>query len=839
MRAVPAPLAAASQTAECRATKFVAAAVCGLLISLLSCTRAEPAQRAYSRAWAAFVAGDLGAAGRETSSYDTRVQEEPNSYWVLSLKLLDAEVLNAQSNWNRARDLLLAPIPANPELGQLEVRRLIDLAIVDLQFKGEAAKIPGILAQARAAVRDPEPRIRLDLAEGVVAMKTGRPQAAQQSFGAAADRAAKEGLLYWQALALNNLSYALKSLRRYEESIGAGQSALAAAEKLGARKVAALACLNLGSAYAILGDSDNAFGHLRQAAAIFEAIGARADLMTTLGELGLAYDGDGDLPNAIANYRKAYDMALAIDRRNEAARHAGNLALTLINARQWDQAAEWNLRAADLARALDARDTFPFLERNRALIAQGRGDSQAAARIGQDLLRATGTPPNIRWAAWDLLGALAADAKRFPEADRCYEQALRIIEATRSDLLDANHRMTLLSQLMPFYRGYVDVLCRQRDDARALRVVESSRARVLAERLEQDAAAAPPRGLAEFERVARDAHASILSFWLAPERSFAWLITSGGVERFQLPGSAAIEKLVTNYRDTVEHSVRDPIAAGAAGSELWRILVAPVAPHIRKGERLIVIPDGALHRLNLETLVAPAPRPHYWIEDVEMAVSPSIDILALPPQAGAGKSVSLLLIGAPDYAGSHYQPLANAEREIREIQSSFPGRVQQAYLGAQASPAVYRQADPQRFSLIHFAAHAEANSQRPLESAVILSHGKLYARDVIGIPIHADLVTISACSSAGTRTYAGEGLVGFAWAFLRAGARAVAAGLWDVSDSSTEQLMNEFYRRMAAGADPATAMRQAKLALLGSDRFARPYYWAPFQIYVASLGANR
>ena len=85
-----------------------------------------------------------------------------------------------------------------------------------------------------------------------------------------------------------------------------------------------------------------------------------------------------------------------------------------------------------------------------------------------------------------------------------------------------------------------------------------------------------------------------------------------------------IEKLVTNYRETVEHSVRDPLTANAAGAELWRVLVAPIAPHIRQGERLIVIPDGALHRLNLETLVAPSPHPHYWIEDVEMAVSPSI-----------------------------------------------------------------------------------------------------------------------------------------------------------------------------------------------------------------------
>ena len=39
-----------------------------------------------------------------------------------------------------------------------------------------------------------------------------------------------------------------------------------------------------------------------------------------------------------------------------------------------------------------------------------------------------------------------------------------------------------------------------------------------------------------------------------------------------------------------------------------------------------VVPDGPVHRLNLETLVAPSPQPHYWIEDAEVAVSPSIAI---------------------------------------------------------------------------------------------------------------------------------------------------------------------------------------------------------------------
>src|ERR1017187_359012 len=105
MRAGPARLAPASRMAACR-TKLAAAAACGLLLPLLSCSRTEPAQQAYARGWAASVAGDPEAAGREASSYTTRAPKEPDSYWVWSLKLLDAEVLNAQSKWSRARDLL-------------------------------------------------------------------------------------------------------------------------------------------------------------------------------------------------------------------------------------------------------------------------------------------------------------------------------------------------------------------------------------------------------------------------------------------------------------------------------------------------------------------------------------------------------------------------------------------------------------------------------------------------------------------------------------------------------------------------------------------------------------
>src|SRR5262249_56367698 len=114
-----------------------------------------------------------------------------------------------------------------------------------------------------------------------------------------------------------------------------------------------------------------------------------------------------------------------------------------------------------------------------------------------------------------------------------------------------------------------------------------------------------------------------------------------------------------------------------------------------------------------------------------------------------------------------------------------------------------KSASPDRFTFIHFTAHAAANLSSPLDSAVILSGAneayKLYARDVAEVPLRAELVTVSACRSAGERHYSAEGLVGFAWAFLRAGARRVVAGLWDVDDRSTAELMDDLYAHIAAG----------------------------------------
>jgi CHAT domain-containing protein len=195
------------------------------------------------------------------------------------------------------------------------------------------------------------------------------------------------------------------------------------------------------------------------------------------------------------------------------------------------------------------------------------------------------------------------------------------------------------------------------------------------------------------------------------------------------------------------------------------------------------------------------------------------------------ETAKVLLIGDPLQADRNFPPLRYAQQEIQAIISGFPDC--KRYTGADAYPQKFRESGPSDFQFIHFTSHADANAESPLNSAVILSkHNdvyKLYARDVLDQRLHAGLVTISACSSAGAKAYSGEGLMGFSWAFLEAGAHNVIAGIWNVDDATAPVFMRALYKGLAEGQAPAEALRAAKLASLRLYR--KPYYWAPFQVF--------
>lgn len=758
---------------------------------------------------------------------------KPDSEAAWRLRLLRGEILLLQSQPAEVVPLVATPLPSDPRFDPLRAQQ----KYLEARLMVARNQLADAQRTLDAALRlGPAAPLQLEISElaGQLEMRLGHWSVADSRLQQVAAQAGAAGDRYLQARALNDVGMGQFVRHRWDEALQWFNRVLSFSD-LDQFTVYAAALSNAGSCYARLGEFDQALETQRRAVSLHAGRGPRVDFEKALGELGNTFQQKGDPRQALPFYRQALAAANESKLTRDAAVWAGNLASANVDLGEWDEAERFNNEATRLKEGGRSGDLI-HNTLNAAQIALGRGRLDEAARLFDATLSAAQSEASVGWSAHDGLADIALARSEPDVASRHFEAALDMIDKTRSDLLKTDYKLTFLTRLIHFYQEYVDALVDQGRFDRALEVSESSRGRVLAER---NGLGPPAKATAAaFRRVAATSGTVLLSYWLGPSRSYLWVVTGDRVQCLRLPAAGEIETLVRQYQGMIDNALANPLApAENAGDRLFRVLVQPALPSLPPGARVVIVPDGALHGLNFETLPVAGARRHYWIEDVEVQIAPGLSLLsaAAPPLA----SNSLLLIGNPEPHGPEFPALRYASAEIENVSKHFAAASVVSYQGGRASPDAYRSAEPDRFEFVHFTAHAAANLQSPLDSAVILAGPanafKLYARDVVDVPLRARLVTVSACRSAGERAYSGEGLVGFAWAFLRAGASRVVAGLWDVDDRSTADLMDRLYDRIVAGAPPARALREAKLAFLASDGHVnKPYYWGPFELFTVA-----
>jgi CHAT domain-containing protein len=770
-----------------------------------------------------------------------------NPEWGTRFRLLEAEILIYQGRRPDVITLLNSPGVSYPVVGDDAIKRNLLCALAHSGL-GQAQQADLELQQARRLSDASHSKLNDEVLLTEALVQNGRDHLAEAArlFGESLKVAREDRDSFVEASDLLNLGFLDLRLEHYDEALTLLSQAVDFARPIQAQQFIQVALGNMGVAYAGLGDFEKALSNFQQAEQAARQAGTTSVQIDWLWSAGSAYYNLGNLEAASRCYQEALQGAVAIRSPQEIAGVHTQMAFLLYQERQFDAARTHSEEAIQTARLAGHKDWELEPLFLQALLAERQANGQDAERMLMQLHAQSLQVPSLRGHIEDALANLYAGRHQAARADLWYRKAIRTFEDQRTAVKDLELRLPFFANGDALYRDYADFLIASQKQEKALQLLDIGRAKTLAEGLgsAQQKPDPRPENTVDVRTVARKLDATILFYSLGPEKSYLWAVTAHRTSLFPLPGQSVIEAQVQGYQKAILRS-GDPLRdADENAKTLYDTLVSPAAAMIPKGSKVFIIPDGVLNGLNFETLLTPGKdNSHYWIEDVTVTNANSIRLLSrLHQDSPAGDEKKLLLIGNPIATGTGYENLINAFAEIRGIEKHFPPDSRTVVTQSGAVPGAYAENTPERFSYIHFVAHGTASRLDPLDSAVVLSPPpqhpesfKLYARDIMRYPLHARLVTISACYGSGLRAYAGEGLVGLSWAFLRAGSHNVIGALWEVNDASTPLLMDRLYGELEAGHTPDAALRTAKLSLIHSPGvYRKPLYWGGFQLYAGS-----
>lgn len=340
--------------------------------------------------------------------------------------------------------------------------------------------------------------------------------------------------------------------------------------------------------------------------------------------------------------------------------------------------------------------------------------------------------------------------------------------------------------------------------------------------------------------------------------------------RFGLYGyyTTAIESRSTAlYRKTTE-------AFRTSGYRLYEILLKPLEGIMNK--ELLIIHDGWLSFVPFDVLLTELPKDKMRFRTYPFVLnkySVSYDfsvtihnmlthrahrsadtpkILAMAPYyqgdykklglhssshgAGSNPSVTNLSFKSGINDSRKFTSLPSSGEEIADISKMMEGDF---LINKDATAGNFARLAP-AYAILHLSTHGVSDERMGDYSYVVFypddseaEKALFTVKQIYSLKLNSDLVVLSACETARGELQKSEGVIGLSRAFVYAGARSVLSSLWLIDDSSTKDVMKNFYIRLSAGAGKSDALRQAKIDFLqnsvGSSQ--HPFFWGAFILY--------
>ncbi|MDJ1172776.1 CHAT domain-containing protein [Roseofilum capinflatum] len=625
-----------------------------------------------------------------------------------------------------------------------------------------------------------------------------------------------------EAVTLNNLGEVYSGLGDLEQSVDYHKKALNIFQRIDNMWGQSVTFQNLGSVYIDLGEEGKSIEYHEQALRIDRQTHNRRGEARTLHSFGVVYLKIGNFQQALYNFSLALPIMHAVGDEIGKAANFSNTATVYKKINQPEKAIKYYEQSLEIILRLrsnlkqdkqEYRKTFINIHQGSAIALTSLLIQQNRAKEAFTWINRVSTYELADYTR--LLGAKVQNPEAQALIDQ-YNQRWQQLENLRRQLQrdpsdELSRRISTLEtenielgeRIAQQFPEVADIFETTPTDIEQLQATIPEGTLVL-----------QPVPLANVTNTP-----NTLALFLLTRDSFEVVQTSLDVEEFN--------QLLDQYPEQLEEL--SPFYKKTS-SKLYDILIRPIEKQISayNPENLSIIATGKLRYIPFESLYDKA-NEQFLIE--KYPINYLTRLSKTPPnREPSAKTNAILAMGNPVPHNPHNLP--GAEEEVKTITQLFPNS--QAYLHDQATLDQFKQQAP-RFGFLHLATHG-CFQPNGCEKYDMAANTILFANNtqwpitdaaLLGLD-HTRLIALSACQTAREADTEGKSISGVAYLFERAGAQAVMATLWSVSDKHTQTLMSNFYQHVAAGMSQGEALREAKLAQINTGDEDHPFYWSAF-----------
>ncbi|RAM48187.1 MAG: hypothetical protein C6Y22_28990, partial [Hapalosiphonaceae cyanobacterium JJU2] len=656
-----------------------------------------------------------------------------------------------------------------------------------------------------------------------------------------------------EATTLNNIGLVYSDLGQKQEALKYYNQSLPLTRAVGDRSGEATTLNNIGGVYSDLGQKQEALKYFNQSLPLTRAVGDRSGEAATLNNIGGVYYDLGQKQEALKYFNQSLPLRRAVGDRSGEAATLNNIGRVYSNLGQKQEALKYYNQSLLLFRAVGDRsgeatilgnigrlyrdtnrptDAIAYLEQSLTIILEMRQGLQRQNR--QKFLEVN------NWSAY--LVDVLIEQKQYAKA---FEWVNLFTTAELADYTRLINAKVTNPQVQP----RLDQWNQQNQQLEALRQKLQDQ---FSEELSQQVRQLETQIYKDAEGISEDFPEVAELFETTPPdiAKLKSSIPTGTVvvQPVLLKNSIAIfvltkdrlnvvkkqidtskfEQLSTQYSQQVQNDGNsDYIETGS--SPLYDILIRPVEKEIEalSPKELSIIASGKLRYLPFETLYDKQ-KGKFLIQKYPVNYLTRISTRSLESSTAPkhiNRQQAILAFGNPVPRKPHDLP--GAEEEVKNITQIFS--TSQTYLGKNATLSNFK-TYASRFPLLHLATHGcfqeeDCKKLNLKKNTLLFADTQFDIADAARLGLQGtQLLTLSACQTAQATNSDKQGIVGVAYIFERAGAKAVMASLWTVEDQATRNLMIEFYKNIKLGMSKTEALQKAKLEQI--DR--HPYYWSPF-----------